>query len=82
MPKDNLNSYIHICNVSFIYKVCERVVAIRFQIGLNCLFNVSQSVYKHFNSAHTALLKVHNYILLNMDKGNVTALALLDLCYL
>ena len=41
--------------------------------------NVLQSAYKHFLSTETALLKVHNDVTLNMDKGKVTALTLLDL---
>ena len=41
--------------------------------------NVAQSAYKQFPSTETALLKVHNDAALNMDKGKVTTLALLDL---
>ena len=41
--------------------------------------NVFQSAYKQFHSTETALLKVHNDVTLNMDKGKVTALTLLDL---
>ena len=41
--------------------------------------NVLQSAYKQFYSTETALLKVHNDVTLNMDKGKVTALTLLDL---
>ena len=40
---------------------------------------MSQSAYKKFHSTETALLKVHNDISLNINNGNVTALALLDL---
>ena len=42
--------------------------------------NVSQSAYKQFHSLETALLKVHNDVTLNMDKGKVTAFTLLVLC--
>ena len=41
--------------------------------------NVLQSAYKQFYSTETALLKVHNDVTLNMDKGKVTALTLIDL---
>ena len=41
--------------------------------------NVLQSAYKQFHSTETALLKVRNDVTLNMDKGKVTALTLLDL---
>ena len=41
--------------------------------------NVLQSAYKQFHSTETDLLKVHNYVTLNMDEGKVTVLTLLDL---
>ena len=45
----------------------------------NNLLNDLQSAYKRFHSTETALLKIHNDIVDNMDHGKVTALALLDL---
>ena len=41
--------------------------------------DVLQSAYKQFHSTQAALLKVYNDVTLNMDKGKVTALTLLDL---
>ena len=38
-----------------------------------------QSAYRKQHSTESALLKIHNDILLNMAKGSVTALTLLDL---
>ena len=72
LPKENLNSYRPISNLSFISKVLE-------QVESNCMSNELQSPYKQFHSTETALLKVHNYVTLNMDKGKVTALTLFDL---
>ena len=43
------------------------------------LSNHEQSAYKSFHSTETALLKIHNDIICNMDNGKVTALTLLDL---
>ena len=43
------------------------------------LSNQVQSAYKRFHSTETALLKIHNDIICNMDNGKVTALTLLDL---
>ena len=40
---------------------------------------IVQSAYKRFHSIETALLKIHNDIIWNMDNGKVTALTLLDL---
>ena len=43
------------------------------------MYNVLQSAYKQFYSTVIALLKVHNDVTLDIDKGKVTALTLLDL---
>ena len=45
----------------------------------NSLSNNLQSAYKKFHSTESALLKVENDVLLNMEKGRVTALTLIDL---
>ena len=43
------------------------------------LCNPLQSAYRKQHSTESALLKVHNDIIISMDKGEVTALTLLDL---
>ena len=43
------------------------------------LSNQVQSAYKRFHSTETALLKIRNAIICNMDNGKVTALTQLDL---
>ena len=43
------------------------------------LYQIAQSAYKENHSTETALLKVKNDILLNMNKQHVTLLVLLDL---
>ena len=45
----------------------------------NHLSNSLQSAYKKHHSTVSALLKVHNNIIISLDKGEVTALTLLDL---
>ena len=45
----------------------------------NSMSNNLQSAYNKFHSTESALLKVENDVLLNMEKGRVTALTLLDL---
>ena len=47
-------------------------------IESKCMNNVLQSAYKQFHSTETALLKLQNDVSLNMDKGKVTALTLLN----
>ena len=43
------------------------------------LYPLSQSAYRTGHGKETALLKVHNDILLSIDKKRVTLLVLLDL---
>ena len=66
-------------NLNFVSKIKENVIAnrIRSHLERNDLSN--QSAYNKFHSTETALLKVENDIMLNMDEGRVTALTLLYL---
>ena len=59
--------------MSFISKILEKIVANRLQSY------PLQSAYRKHHSTESALLKVHNDIIISMDKGEVTALTLLDL---
>ena len=79
--KDDLRNYRPISNLSFLSKILEKVVANRLHehIYNHHLSNDLQSAYKRFHSTETALLKIHNDIVDNMDNGKVTALTLLDL---
>ena len=47
--------------------------------NLHNLSNPLQSAYRKHHSTESALLNVHNDIIMSMDKGKVTALTLLDL---
>ena len=79
--KNDLRNYRGISNLSFLSKILEKVVANRLyeHIYNHHLSNDLQSAYKRFHSTETALLKIHNDIVDNMDNGKVTALTLLDL---
>ena len=68
-------------NLNFVSKIIEKVIAnlIRSHLERNDLSNQYQSAYKKCHSTETALLKIENDIILNMDEGGVTALTLLDL---
>ena len=70
-----------ISNLSFLSKILEKIVAKRLNAHMeeHLLSNHVQSAYKRFHSTETALLKIHNDIICNMDNGKVTALTLLDL---
>ena len=58
-----------------------KIVANRLQAHKknNHLSNSLQSAYRKHHSTESAVLKVHNYIFISMDKGEVAALTLLDL---
>ena len=76
-----LNNFRPVSILSLISKVAEKVVIP--QILDHCREHAPlssyQSAYHQHHSTETALLKVHNDILLNMDKQKVTLLVLLDL---
>lgn len=68
-------------NLSFLSKVIERIVSAHLQSFLNDnnLQDNFQSAYREKHSVETALLRVQNDILTEMDSGKVTGLILLDL---
>ena len=84
LKKDGLppvfKNFRPVSNLAFISKLVENVVAKQLQHYLNCnnLFPVFQSAYRQNHSTETALLKVMNDILLNMNNQCVTLLILLD----
>ena len=79
--KNYLKNYHPISNLSFLsVKILENVVANRLHEHIyNHNLSIDlQSAYKRFHSTETALLKIHNYIVDNVDNGKFTALTLLD----
>ena len=81
LDKKILKNYRPVSNLNFISKILERVVAVQLQTHLDeaGLMTAFQSAYRKHHSTESALLNIHNNILLNMAKGSVTALTLLDL---
>ena len=85
LKKDGLppvfKNFRPVSNLAFISKLVETVVAKQLQHYLNCnnLFPVFLSAYRQNHSTETALLKVMNDILLNMNNQCVTMLILFDL---
>ena len=70
-----------VSNLQVTSKITEKSVAIQLQdhMTANNLFPVLQSAYRQNHSTEMALLKVKNHPLLNMGKGHVTLLVMLDL---
>ncbi len=74
-------NYRPVSNLSFLSKLIEKIVAKQFVDHMirNKLMDPLQSAYKKDHSTETALLKVQNDLLIDIDKGNVAVLVLLDL---
>ena len=74
-------NYRPVSNLAFLSKLVERVVASQLVQHLikNDLNDMFQSAYKQGHSTETALLRVQNDILMELDNGNVVLLVLLDL---
>ena len=70
-----------ISNLQFISKLVERAVFEQMHAHMihYSLYPVLQSAYRKCHSTETALLKVQNDILMNMNSQHVTLLVLLDL---
>ena len=81
LPKNELTNCKPVSNLSFISKILEKIVANRLQTHIqnNHLSNPLQSAYRKHHFTESALLKVLNDIIMSIDKGEVTALILLDL---
>ena len=76
-----LANYRPISNLKVISKIIEKVVAERVQkyLEANQLTEPLQSAYKPFHSCETALVRVHNDILVATDKRYCVMLLLLHL---
>ena len=82
LDASDVNNYRPISNLSFISKTIERLVDARLvsYADNNKLFPVFyQSAYRAHHSTETALVHLHNDMLLAIDNGEVGALALLDM---
>jgi hypothetical protein len=70
-----------VSNLQFVSKLTEKAVFNQTHSYLvsNNLFPLCQSSYRKYHSTETALLKLKNDILMNMNNQEVTLLVLLDL---
>ena len=73
--RKEFKNYRPISNLSFLSKILEKIVAKRLNAPIEeqLLTNHVQYAYKRFHSTETALLKIHNDIICNMDNGKVTS---------
>src|SRR5215469_10066048 len=81
LPHDNLANYRPISNLSFLSKLLERLILKRLLLHLDSFSSIPkfQSGFRKSHSTETALLRIHNDLLLAMENKCVSALILLDL---
>ena len=81
LDPEELKHYRPVSNLSFLSKVIEKVIANRLVQHLKKfgLIDIFQSAYRKCHSTETALLKVQNDVLKQIDKGRQVYLILLDL---
>ena len=81
LDADNLKNFRPVSNLCFISKIVEKVVAHRLadHLSTNNLYEQHQSAYRKYHGTETALLKVQNDILRELDGKHGVFLILLDL---
>ena len=77
----DLNIYRPVSNLYFFLRIQDKLVLSQVSSYINShnLYITCQSAYRPGHSTETALLKVVNDLLLSLNKGNISVLALLDI---
>jgi hypothetical protein len=81
LDRNVLKNYRPVSNLPFVSKILEKAVLMQLidYMEANNLFCPVQSAYRAKHSTETALLKIQNDILLELDAGRGVILVLLDL---
>ena len=81
LDPDILKNYRPVSNLSFLSKILEKVVKAQLDqhLSQHSLYAKWQSAYRAHHSTETALLRVHNDIMISLDKQKEVVLVLLDL---
>ena len=81
LNKENLSNYRPITNLSFIFKLTEKIVKKHLLDHLTSysLLNPFQSAYTKFYSTETTLLSLHDHLSNAISMQQVSCLCLLDL---
>ena len=66
LDNDNIKNFRYVSNLPFLGKIIEKCVFLQINVYLceNSLYGYSQSAYRSCYSCETALVKIHNDILL------------------
>ena len=81
LDSDVLKNFRPVSNLSYLSKIVEKVIHIQLDeyAVTNKLFSQFQSGYRKLHSCETAITKIHNDILMMIDKKQNVVLLLLDL---
>jgi hypothetical protein len=81
LDREVLGNYRPVSNLSFLFKVLEKVVAKQLNAYLqqNDLFETFQSAYRRFHSTETALLKIKDDVCSAIGNRKAVLLLLIDL---
>src|SRR5271156_2499648 len=81
LDSNSMSGYRPISNLLYSSKLLERCVSKQLNnyLSSSALYEAYQSAYRPLHSTETALLRVQNDILTNMDNKKITVLVLLDL---
>ena len=73
-------NYHPVSNLTFVSKVLEKAMLLQYNnhVNSNHLIPSSQSAYRKHHSCETALVKLTNDILWNMENKNITCLCAID----
>ena len=76
-----LKNYRPVSNLQFLSKITEKVALLQLKeyLDTNNLMPANQSAYRECHSTETALLRIMNDLLLDIDCNKVSMLSLLDL---
>ena len=81
LDASQLKNYRPVSNLTFLSKLLEKIVQKRLQsyISDSGVTMAHQSAYRRFHSTETALIKLYSDLLLAADRGEISALCLLDM---
>ena len=81
LNKNELKSYRPVSNLSFVGKLTEKVACnqLNKHMESNCLFDSFQSAYRPKHSVESALIRVKNDIMFDLNSDRVVLMVLLDL---
>jgi hypothetical protein len=81
LDASQLKNYRPVSNLTFLSKLLEKIVQKRLQSYLlvSGVTMAHQSAYRRFHSTETALIKLYSDLLLAADRGEISALCLLDM---